>query len=125
MSSGGTLVTEHSVLGTGLWLAHATTLGRVQVCVRAENASGSGGGGILTIDAGSVVGAVPQVGVSGDLTPCTVLINHLDQPVKLWLDASPPGSNPQSVCVDAGVVRQRVYVQTGSGGSPVSFTPDG
>lgn len=128
VSSGGQLVAQYSALGTGVWLAHRTSLGQVQVCVRAQNASGSGAGGVITIDPDNVTGVVPQVGLSSDTSPCHpgVVINHLDEPVKLWLDASSPGSNPQSICIEAegGLVHQRIYVRTGSAGAPVTYTPD-
>jgi hypothetical protein len=123
------MLADYNVEGTGIWLADSVSLltDSVNVCVRAGSL-----GGVLTVNGGSVVSALPQVGVQPDTdpSPCTFVINDLSAPVYLHLDTSPAGSNPQWVCFRAGlsgpIIAERVFVQQGSGGggSTVSWTPD-
>lgn len=120
--SGGTFLVKQELMGRKLFLATRSAGTTADVCARHQDGSGSGSGGVVTVDPTSLPG---EIGTSADLTPCTQIINHFDGPAgtKLYLDMS-PGSDPQSVCVDAGVLRQRFFVGTSGGGNPVTFTPD-
>ena len=121
-ASSGTFLINNEVAGRQLWLAASAAAGKAEVCVRQEDvASGSGSGGVVTIAPTNLPG---DVGLSDDLGPCTQVVNHFDAPpVRLHIDRS-PGADPQSVCVDAGVQRKRLFVGTTGGGNPVAFESD-
>jgi hypothetical protein len=121
-ANGATMLVDANIGGKQLWVAYtnAVTNGAANICVREEDGAHSVGG-VLGVNANNV--ALP-FGLSSDLTPCGFVINDLDAPAKLHLDSSQPGSSPQSVCIDAGVFAERLFVTTNAGSSPVSFTPD-
>lgn len=97
-----------------------------KVCVRTVGVLTAGG--VLTVDTSSLTQALPSVTTSTtDLTPCTVGVAHLDNPMVVDLRRSATGSIPASVCVTVGTTRLRVTVGAGTGlpstGS-VTWTPD-
>jgi len=116
----GTFLLNMQVASHHVWLATRSGGTSADVCVRHQEGSGAGRGGIATVNPAS---APAEVGVGQhDLAICNEQVDHTDNPVRLHIDKSTT-TNPQSVCVDAGVVKTRAYVGS-SGGDPVTFTPD-
>jgi hypothetical protein len=93
---------------------------RVHICARADTPAAAGGlgvGGMLTIEASA------PVEVSDDLSPCTVSVASLEQPVEIELSRS-PGTSPTSLCVKAGSTQKRVTVDAGALPPSVTWAPD-
>ncbi len=98
---------------------------RIDVCVRTEGAVPIGGR--LTVDASRVPGLTPTLATSpSDMTPCTMLLAHLDSPIFVDVRQSPLGTNPASLCLTVGTTAERVTVGTSGSLTPpdVTWTQD-
>ena len=125
-SGGGTRYLDVTSTGTRVfaysWQPTPTVL---KVCVRAEGPLSAGG--MLTVDTTAADGALPGVTTSTtDLSPCTVQVAHLDNPLLVDVSRSPTGNLPASICATVGTTKLRITVSTGSGQPPatVTWTPD-
>jgi hypothetical protein len=128
-SGNGFLLADYDVQGTQLWLADNTSSSsNLEVCAREQSASGAGEGGTVDASTSSAANQLPQLGVSPDVSPCTVPVNDLNDPLYLHVDASPPNSNqplPQSLCVSTapGSGTRLTLAPAPGGGQPV-FSSD-